>query len=885
MRKDINFEIATYNYETPNYDDWSFQYDYHFLYILENGNEVYIGETNDIIARTKRHHNKDDYCYQFHFLRIHIITGEYMEETPAKHYEKLLIKLMQIDNKFEVENRESGEKTFYRRKNEFELGFDKLWPKLAEINLVNHKQFQTILNKIEYKYSPYASLTEGQIETLTNIVNAIHTSNSQRNRDTSLRPILIEGNAGTGKTDIADNNMGVTLFLNNYDEKDRLTEQSYANYDYVSYTYDEDDRVTSESYNGVLTYEYLYSNDGMLGKVVDHESSEEWNYQYELMNRPTRITSGDGRDIYYEYNSKNELSRFKVSDSGSKLLETTYTYDDNGRVTGTQIPSMQGTPSQTYSYDLLGRNDGFTNYYNGTDSVEASYSYRVVDGNQTGQVQSLTYYNDNDVFAIDLDYQYDANGNITQISCGNTPLVKYYYDGLNRLIREDNTYINKTVVYAYDKEGDILSKTEYELTFEAELGEATDVISSTYSDGRWHNALTSYDGDDDFWYDENGNPTRYRGYSMVWSKGRQLTALSDTQLTMLFKYNQSGIRTSKKVNGVETEYTYAGDLLVSQKTGDEVINFAYTAGGAPYGFTYNGTPYFYLLNLQGDIVSIYDSTGEIVVDYTYDTWGKLISITGTLANTIGIKNPLRYRGYYYDTETSLYYLQSRYYDPETCRFINADAYVIAGNDYIQGTNMYAYCYNNPVIYVDPSGCANEELAAAIVTIIGCLVYINDYAEKNGKDINALSDFLSRTTKEDSTIYWVRDVLWVGVCILSETDWWNSVYADYGMISNLKSIMKLKIPQMFSNKDAASLIANITIEMIAEYFNPLNSNIELVAALGKHTFIAAGDYAISYMAISIGIGVATSVNPLLGVALGTVLLISGSNAWEELTKEL
>lgn len=122
----------------------------------------------------------------------------------------------------------------------------------------------------------------------------------------------------------------------------------------------------------------------------------------------------------------------------------------------------------------------------------------------------------------------------------------------------------------------------------------------------------------------------------------------------------------------------------------------------PYGFTYNGTSYFYLLNLQGDVIGIYDGNGDIVVQYTYDSWGKLISITGSLAETIGVKNPLRYRGYYYDTETGLYYLQSRYYDPETCRFINADSLLVAG-DYLQGTNMFAYCLNNPVMYVDPSG--------------------------------------------------------------------------------------------------------------------------------------------------------------------------------------
>ena len=213
---------------------------------------------------------------------------------------------------------------------------------------------------------------------------------------------------------------------------------------------------------------------------------------------------------------------------------------------------------------------------------------------------------------------------------------------------------------------------------------------------------------------------------MTWQKGRQLAAMSNAELSATFKYNASGLRTSKTVNGVKTEYTYVGSTLVSQKTGNETINFAYTAGGAPLGFTYNGTPYYYMLNLQGDIVAIYDSTGTIVVEYVYDAWGKLISITGSMANTIGIKNPLRYRGYYYDSETGFFYLQSRYYDSETSRFINADAYLIAGDDLIQGTNMYAYCYNNPVMYVDPTGFVTTEEAIYLsVGIVAGLMFLSE----------------------------------------------------------------------------------------------------------------------------------------------------------------
>ena len=103
-----------------------------------------------------------------------------------------------------------------------------------------------------------------------------------------------------------------------------------------------------------------------------------------------------------------------------------------------------------------------------------------------------------------------------------------------------------------------------------------------------------------------------RGYSMTWVKGRQLSAVSDADTSITFKYNNNGIRTKKTVNGVDTEFTYVGDMLVSQKTGNEIINFAYTAGGAPYGFTYNNQSYYYLLNLQGDIIGIYDNTGTVL---------------------------------------------------------------------------------------------------------------------------------------------------------------------------------------------------------------------------------------------------------------------------------
>ncbi|MBE6533948.1 MAG: RHS repeat-associated core domain-containing protein, partial [Ruminococcaceae bacterium] len=122
-----------------------------------------------------------------------------------------------------------------------------------------------------------------------------------------------------------------------------------------------------------------------------------------------------------------------------------------------------------------------------------------------------------------------------------------------------------------------------------------------------------------------------------------------------------------------------------------------------------GVDYYFLKNLQGDIIEILNSNGQSVVQYAYDAWGKVISVTGAMKDSVGQYNPFRYRGYYYDTETGFYYLNSRYYDPEVCRFVNADGYVSTGQGII-GNNMFAYCNNNPVNMIDNVGtwpCWND----------------------------------------------------------------------------------------------------------------------------------------------------------------------------------
>ena len=189
---------------------------------------------------------------------------------------------------------------------------------------------------------------------------------------------------------------------------------------------------------------------------------------------------------------------------------------------------------------------------------------------------------------------------------------------------------------------------------------------------------------------------------MSWQGGRQLASMTKGSDTLSFAYNESGLRTSKTVNGVTHSYVWQGSKLAADITDAYALYFHYDSSGEVIGFTRtaNGadTEYFYVKNLQGDILKVITATGTEAATYTYDAWGKLLTSTGDLAEV----NPLRYRGYFYDTETSLYYLKSRYYDPEVGRFINPDGYNSTGQGII-GTNMFAYCLNNPAIFSDDAG--------------------------------------------------------------------------------------------------------------------------------------------------------------------------------------
>ena len=169
-----------------------------------------------------------------------------------------------------------------------------------------------------------------------------------------------------------------------------------------------------------------------------------------------------------------------------------------------------------------------------------------------------------------------------------------------------------------------------------------------------------------------------------------------------------------------TTFQLAGSMIVSENRNGNIIQYYYNEAGSVIGLRYNGNDYFFRRTVNGDIIAILNTSGEVVVTYEYDPWGNILSTGGSMAATLGADNPFRYRGYYYDNESGFYYLQSRYYDPATGRFLNADdtAYIGASGT-ILGYSLFAYCENNPVSYMDSTG---NWLLQAICGIAGAVVF-------------------------------------------------------------------------------------------------------------------------------------------------------------------
>ena len=493
---------------------------------------------------------------------------------------------------------------------------------------------------------------------------------------------------------------GRTLTTNTFNLKAGLPAGStYGNGDTVTYSYDNKERLVGKSFNGTPAVSYKYDAMGSLVETEDLLNNISFKTQYDLINRITGVTSSDGGEYRISYDDQNRIDATLEKIAGV-TLKNEYQYSDTSIIEGVKL---NGSQILTYDWDDLTRMTSRTLKLTAPFTTQYTYLKGSNAGGETTLVAEIKNGGET------LSYTYDQFGNIVSVSQNGTVVESYEYDGLNQLTKVTNGA--NVTEYAYDAGGNL---TSVKLNGEVQA-------TYGYTDAVWKDLLTSFNGQA-ITYDEIGNPLAYRdGFAFTWQCGRRLSSISHNGDSISYTYDPDGIRTSKTVNGTTTKYHVMNGTLLGQTKGSDTIVFLYDEKGNKYGFDYNGTKYYYIFNVQGDVIGILNQAGQKIVSYTYDPWGKVLSVDGSEAFTIGQINPIRYRSYYYDTETGFYYLQSRYYDPTTRRFLNIDDYVDP-NKGIDGLNLFVYSKNNPINFVDPNGHAFFSILLLSALVVGMAAF-------------------------------------------------------------------------------------------------------------------------------------------------------------------
>ena len=307
-------------------------------------------------------------------------------------------------------------------------------------------------------------------------------------------------------------------------------------------------------------------------------------------------------------------------------------------------------------------------------------------------------------------YTTDAVGNVTSIDDHPFASHNYEYDYRGFLVKEDGN------VFEYDKNGNITRNGNRVYQYDSVIKDR----------------LKYVDGNEITYYSNNpGCPQSYNGNTYYY-EGRRLVGIdtNDNQ-AIRYEYDDKGLRIKKTIEDLadgtlETiDYIYEEGKLVTELREGYRLDFLYDENKELYGFIYNNKKYYYVRDVLKNILGIVTKEEGLVVQYDYTAYGELKSISGALASTIGVINPFRYKGYYYDVETNMFYCKSRYYNPLWCRFINIDSVGCLDTENINGMNLYCYCMNNPVMLVDENGdlpkwaknlITGVAVVAAVVTV-------------------------------------------------------------------------------------------------------------------------------------------------------------------------
>lgn len=461
---------------------------------------------------------------------------------------------------------------------------------------------------------------------------------------------------GNNTYTIQENENGIRYFINNTCIKQvsqSEQESIVSHYD----TADEISRFDSEanliSYQNGSLYEMTYDNldlmTGLAKNGVPYAA-----YTYDDYGVFLTIDATD-YSIHYTYDYP--------------CYQADYTFGGQNPVQKTQKVNCK---DDAYAYgDIVLLTDGT----NGA-KIPTTFLGEILSGNP--DTRTLQYRIGEETYTVKFNPRgYVAKDTVTKAGSSDTTVNEYSYDAYGNLQTVKTTKNGQTTVQRY-----------------------------SYSSA-WSDELTSFDGRA-ITYSSLGKPTEYyNGMSFTWAAGK-LATVQNGENSVSYRYDYQGLREEKTVNGVTTKYLYEGHDLIAELS-EEPIYFTYDGSFNLVGFEWNGAAYYYQYDIFGDVVGIVNAAGETLCTYSYDLWGAITGITGNQA--LAERNPIRYRGYYYDNETGFYYLETRYYDPQTKRFLSYDdleSFFYGAEEDME--SLFVYCGNNPVLYCDYSGqasCLND----------------------------------------------------------------------------------------------------------------------------------------------------------------------------------
>lgn len=528
--------------------------------------------------------------------------------------------------------------------------------------------------------------------------------------------------------DYIDKDIGVRYIYDNVGNLIKVINESNVE---IDYEYSDTGSLQKKSFD---IYDYYYQEDGQcyrmdiggnkyaeFGHKVETSDDNEFyydsvsyadgyveKYKYDINNNLRtkyaddfafyNISSANEEEIKYsEYEnltsclitSTTNHYKFLKKDYSGKYYEYKYEVSLNNVTNARTI--IQVNESGYYKTVV---NNGVTNF----TSNHSNFDYYVMgDENSSTQLikndsqdileSSVKFDENTNSFAkvydsLELEYQisYDNFGNIITDGVNN-----YTYNDSGELVKSTG---KANASYAYDTRGNLLSITD------------NDKITVFSYDSN-HNLLTAIN-DENITYNENGNIVSKGNTEYEWTHGNLLKKVTGQDFSASYTYDSNGDRISKYTNGVTTKFDIFNGKILEQHDKNNILHFQYS-DETLVGFILNHVQYYYVTNLNGDIVAITDANGNLVAKYTYDVWGNVLDIEPFEKDNeeqlnVARLNPFRYRGYYYDNESGLYYCNSRYYSPELCRFITPLDYSSIDSSNKYTLNRYAYCYNSPIVY-------------------------------------------------------------------------------------------------------------------------------------------------------------------------------------------